>query len=79
METNHIAPQNESLVLLGEREPGFQLWEFQTRLLACQFGLFSGDMRLRREARLSFSRLHMVSEVGKQSQWGIIYFFWREE
>lgn len=52
--------QNEELVVTGQRDAGFYLWEFQTRILACQFGLFSGDSRLQQQARMSFPRLEIV-------------------
>ena len=52
--------QNEELVVTGQRDGGFQLWEFQTRILACQFGLLSGDSQLRRQAKMSFPRLEIV-------------------
>jgi hypothetical protein len=56
--------QNEDLVIAGQRDSGFQLWELQTRILASQFGLFGGDSRIQRQARLSFTKLHVVCVFG---------------
>ncbi|EXJ66644.1 uncharacterized protein A1O5_10315 [Cladophialophora psammophila CBS 110553] len=55
-----LLSENEDLVIAGQRDSGFQLWELQTRLLTCQFGLFGGDSRIQRQARLSFTRLHVL-------------------
>ncbi|CAK7217533.1 hypothetical protein SCUCBS95973_003187 [Sporothrix curviconia] len=46
-----LLSESDSSGLVVREEPELQLWELQTRLLACQFGLFSGDRRLRREAQ----------------------------
>ncbi|CAK7238130.1 hypothetical protein SEUCBS140593_010356 [Sporothrix eucalyptigena] len=54
--------ETDGSILEGNSEPEVQVWEVQTRLLACQFGLFSGDRRLRREARLSFPKLCMLCQ-----------------
>ncbi|KAH8807139.1 hypothetical protein F5884DRAFT_856721 [Xylogone sp. PMI_703] len=54
--------ENEELVVAGRRDPGFQLWDLQARLLTCQFGLFSGDSRLRRQARISFPSLQILGQ-----------------
>ncbi|KIX94712.1 uncharacterized protein Z520_09402 [Fonsecaea multimorphosa CBS 102226] len=58
--SNLAVLQNEDLVIAGQRDSGFQLWELQTRLLTCQYGLFGGDSRIQRQARLSFTRLHVL-------------------
>ncbi|OAP64180.1 hypothetical protein AYL99_00152 [Fonsecaea erecta] len=55
-----LLSENEDLVIAGQRDSGFQLWELQTRLLTCQYGLFGGDSRIQRQARLSFTRLHVL-------------------
>ncbi|OAG36684.1 hypothetical protein AYO21_09068 [Fonsecaea monophora] len=55
-----LLSENEDLVIAGQRDSGFQLWELQTRLLTCQYGLYGGDDRIQRQARLSFTRLHVL-------------------
>ncbi|CAK7222013.1 hypothetical protein SBRCBS47491_004723 [Sporothrix bragantina] len=66
-----LLSESEDSVLVSGQDTELQLWEFQTRLLACQFGLFSGDRRLRREARLSFPKLCMADMAPRDSwqQW----------
>ncbi|OQV02232.1 hypothetical protein CLAIMM_07466 [Cladophialophora immunda] len=55
-----LLSESEDLVISGQRDSGFQLWELQTRLLTCQYGLYGGDNRIQRQARLSFTRLHVL-------------------
>ncbi|KAJ5198173.1 uncharacterized protein N7498_007290 [Penicillium cinerascens] len=60
-----LLAEHDELVTIGEKEAIFQLWEFQTRLLSCQFGLFSGDSILQRQARLAFARLPALAQEAK--------------
>ncbi|KAJ5811674.1 hypothetical protein N7474_007975 [Penicillium riverlandense] len=60
-----LLAEHDELVTVGEKEATFQLWEFQTRLLSCQFGLFSGDSILQRQARLAFARLPALAQEAK--------------